>query len=172
MIDHPSYKNDMGCTEYDVEQAIAESARTGAEVALPYSDGAARLLRDACDWESDDAYDYRGTTGEGDDAREWRVYLGPGSPEPEPEPEREPERGPEFNGRIVEMGNGLPDVGDYVGGGGYLYRVLDIGRTETGRSPGAGAWCLARLELVDWEDCPEGDEFPARADIDADEGES
>jgi hypothetical protein len=41
-----------------------------------------------------------------------------------------------------------------------------LGRIETGRTPGAGNWCLAELESVDWDDCPEEDEFPASAILD------
>jgi hypothetical protein len=45
-------------------------------------------------------------------------------------------------------------------------RVVAIGRIETGRSPGAGNWCRAKLEPADWDDCPEGDEHPSCAGID------
>lgn len=80
------------------------------------------------------------------------------------------DRAMKHNGRIVEMGNGLPDVGDYVPDGeGGLWRVLDLGRIETGRRPGEGNWCRATLERADWEDCPEGDEHPSRAGLDDDE---
>lgn len=67
---------------------------------------------------------------------------------------------------IHEMGNGLPVAGDYVpGGDGELYLVISTGRIETGRSPGAGDWCTAKVEMADWSDCDEGDEFPAQARI-------
>jgi hypothetical protein len=63
---------------------------------------------------------------------------------------------------IRERGNGLPDVGAYVPGhDGQLYRVVEIGRIETGRSPGAGNWMRAMVELADWDDCDESEESTA-----------
>ena len=67
-----------------------------------------------------------------------------------------------YNATIHEMGNGFPDEGDYVGGEGCLWRVVRLGRIETGRAPGAANWCLAEVAEAAWDDCPEGEEFPAR----------
>lgn len=73
----------------------------------------------------------------------------------------------EYNGRVIEMGNGFPDVGDYVPDGeGGLVKVLALGRIETGRRPGEANWCLAKLERADWDDCPEGNEHPSCAGFD------
>lgn len=69
---------------------------------------------------------------------------------------------------IHEMGNGLPEVGDYVAGADgsatYLYRVESIdSRIQTSAKGSGGAnWVFATVEQVDWSDCAEGDEFPAR----------
>ena len=72
---------------------------------------------------------------------------------------------------IHEAGNGLPVAGDYVpGNDGNLYLVLSVGRIETGRSPGAGDWCTAEVEDADWDDCDEGDEFPAEVRIQSQTG--
>lgn len=64
---------------------------------------------------------------------------------------------------IQERGNGLPTAGDYVAGDdGSLYRVVSTrGQIQTGRSPGASNWILATVELADWADCNEDEEFPA-----------
>jgi hypothetical protein len=74
---------------------------------------------------------------------------------------------------INERGNGLPDVGDYVPGtDGELYRVVSVGSIQVGRSPGCGDWLTAEIDLADWDDCSEEDEFPAQAVIeDPDEAE-
>lgn len=66
---------------------------------------------------------------------------------------------------IYERGNGFPDVGDYVpGSDGNLYKVVKLGRIETGRSPGASNWMLAKVELAEWSDCEDEEEFPALCD--------
>jgi hypothetical protein len=67
---------------------------------------------------------------------------------------------------IIEMGNGLPDAGDYVPGScGNLYRIVSMdGRIRTGR-PGCGNSVSAKVVLADWDDCGEDDEFPARAEL-------
>ncbi len=64
---------------------------------------------------------------------------------------------------ISEQGNGFPSVGDYCAGGGYLYRVVElIGQIQTGGScSGVSNWINAKVELVEWEECEEEDEFPA-----------
>ena len=63
---------------------------------------------------------------------------------------------------IEERGNGFPSVGDYVPGDDGLYRVVSIdSRIETGRAPGCSSWIRATVEEADWEDCDEGEEFPA-----------
>ena len=70
------------------------------------------------------------------------------------------------NGRVAELGNGWPKPGDYVPDGeGGLLRVLALGRIETGSRPGDPNWCWAQLEPADWDDCPEGEEFPASAGL-------
>ncbi len=67
---------------------------------------------------------------------------------------------------IDEMGNGFPEVGDYVpGSDGNLYRVKTLGRIQTGRSPGASNWMPATVTRVDWDECEEGDEFPAKVQV-------
>ena len=65
---------------------------------------------------------------------------------------------------IEERGNGFPDVGDYVpGDDGGLYRVVSTdGRIQTGPA-GTANWIRASVESVEWDDCDEGDEFPAMA---------
>lgn len=69
---------------------------------------------------------------------------------------------------IVECGNGLPTVGDYVPGAWCLYRVLALhGSIQTGRAPGQGNWILATVAEADWCDCHADDAFPARVEDDA-----
>lgn len=65
---------------------------------------------------------------------------------------------------IHERGNGLPDVGDHVpGDDGSLYRVVSfVGPIHTG-GPGAGNYVHATVELADWDDVSEEEEFPALA---------
>jgi hypothetical protein len=65
---------------------------------------------------------------------------------------------------ISERGNGLPSVGDYVpGDDGSLWRVASIvDRIHTGQ-PGEANYIHATVELASWDDCEEGDEFPALA---------
>lgn len=72
--------------------------------------------------------------------------------------------------RITERGNGLVDAGDYVpGSDGELYRVVALrGPIQTG-GPGCGNWIRATVELVDWEDCAEGEESTCQAIIEDDE---
>lgn len=69
---------------------------------------------------------------------------------------------------IREQGNGLPDVGDYVAGNdGEVYRVLSIhGPIQTGRSPGAGDWVRAAVELADWDDVTDDTEPTCTAVLD------
>jgi hypothetical protein len=69
------------------------------------------------------------------------------------------------NATIEERGNGFPPVGSYVpGDDGNLYRVVSFhGPIQTGRGAGAANWVRATVEPADWEDCPEGEEFPAMA---------
>lgn len=71
------------------------------------------------------------------------------------------------NATIHEMGNGLPgdrDLPCYVAGEGLLWRVVRIeGRICTGNSAkGEANYVHAEVEEADWDDCDEGDEFPAR----------
>lgn len=74
-INHPSYRKD-GCTEQDVSVAISQSLHLGGQsVGITYSEGAAALLSEWCDWESDDEYAYRGTSSEETGERTWRVHL-------------------------------------------------------------------------------------------------
>jgi hypothetical protein len=70
--------------------------------------------------------------------------------------------------RIVEQGNGLPDVGDYVPGpDGELYRVVAFhdGYIQTGRWPGEGDWIRAHVVRAALDDCAEGEEHPSVAVI-------
>ena len=62
---------------------------------------------------------------------------------------------------IEEYGNGLPVAGDYVPGGGYLYRVVSIDSRIQINAHG-GHYVHATVEEADWDDCPEGSEFAAR----------
>lgn len=68
---------------------------------------------------------------------------------------------------IRELGNGLPgprdvETGCYVPGtDGEIYRVLElVGPIHTGERPGAGNYVRAVVELADWGDVDEGDEYP------------
>lgn len=73
------------------------------------------------------------------------------------------------NATLSERGNGLPDVGDYVpGDDGQLYRVTERGQLNTGLRPGESNWCRAVVELVDWSDCPDGEEHTAQAIVSED----
>jgi hypothetical protein len=67
---------------------------------------------------------------------------------------------------VSERGNGFPDVGAYVpGDDGGLYRVLSFsGPIHTGPS-GASNYIHATVELADWDDCEDGEEFPAMASL-------
>jgi hypothetical protein len=64
---------------------------------------------------------------------------------------------------ISERGNGFPGKGDYVpGDDGSLYLVVSTnGRIQTGNRSGASNYIHATVELADWSDCEEGEEFPA-----------
>jgi hypothetical protein len=61
--------------------------------------------------------------------------------------------------KIVERGNGLPDVGDYVSADdGEVYSVLAFeGPIHTG-SPGEGNYIYAQVELADWSDVTDDSE--------------
>ncbi len=59
--------------------------------------------------------------------------------------------------KIENLGNGFPSIGDYVQGGGQLYRVVSLGEILTGPDR-----IRAEVESADWSDCAEGDEFPGR----------
>lgn len=67
---------------------------------------------------------------------------------------------------IEEQGNGFPSAGDYVSSSDQLYRVESIDsriQTEQFRSN----YVYATVEPLDWSECAEGDEFPARVSLDA-----
>ena len=72
MIDHPSFRTDIGCTEDDVRRAIRTSVQETRTVELPYSDGAAEILAHECDGESDSEHTYWGTD---ENDAEWQVRL-------------------------------------------------------------------------------------------------
>jgi hypothetical protein len=62
---------------------------------------------------------------------------------------------------IKELGNGFPEVGNYVpGSDGELYQIMSMGRIQTGRAPGCSNWVDATVELADWDDCDEEEEGP------------
>lgn len=69
---------------------------------------------------------------------------------------------------IQERGNGFPSTGDYVpGDDGNLYEVISIGpRIMTGGYSGASNYVHATVEVSDWEEVEEGEEFPALAVLD------
>ena len=71
-----------------------------------------------------------------------------------------------MNATIYERGNGMPDVGDYVPGAGALYRVLECGPVRAANYPGGSDWCLALVEAVEWDECPEGHEHPSSCVVD------
>jgi hypothetical protein len=58
------------------------------------------------------------------------------------------------------MGNGFPDVGDYVAGNdGNLYRVTEMGRRIQTGSPGAPNYIEGcTVELADWDDTESDDD--------------
>lgn len=69
-------------------------------------------------------------------------------------------KGKTMRARVHEQGNGLPDVGDYCGGGGYLYRIESIdSRIQTDGAQGNYVYCT--VSEADWSDCSEGDEHSA-----------
>jgi hypothetical protein len=68
---------------------------------------------------------------------------------------------------IYERGNGFPKAGDYVlSYDGNIYRVVRMGtRIETG-SPGVSNHIPdCEVELADWDDCADGDEFLAAVEV-------
>lgn len=73
-INHPSYNpHAAGCVEDDVRKAIAASvANAGKITQLQWSETAARILAQECEWESESSYSYR---GEDCDGNTWRVTL-------------------------------------------------------------------------------------------------
>lgn len=74
-INHPSYANTR-CTEQEVSQAIQDSvALGGGKVTLRYSEVAAQMLTEACEWEAESTYSYRGTIDTGAGEQTWRVAL-------------------------------------------------------------------------------------------------
>lgn len=72
---HPSYDPNAGrCLEQDLSTAIQQSITLGGQsVGVAYSDAAVDMLREWCEWESDETYSFRGVEQDGD--REWRVHL-------------------------------------------------------------------------------------------------
>lgn len=57
-----------------------------------------------------------------------------------------------YQARIVERGNGLCDVGQYVAAGGSVYRVISMdGRIHCGPA-GAGNYVYGVVEDADWDD--------------------
>lgn len=71
-----------------------------------------------------------------------------------------------LDAEIVERGNGLPTAGDHVpGDDGQLYMVMSVGRIRTGAAAGCGDCVDARVALAHWQDCADGDVFPALATI-------
>jgi len=61
-----------------------------------------------------------------------------------------------MNARIIERGNGFPDVDDYVqGNDGELYRIVTLDDCiQTGHS-GLGPWLRGTVEPAEWDDVPE-----------------
>lgn len=53
---------------------------------------------------------------------------------------------------VIEAGNGMPDIGDYVRDyDGQVYRVVELGRYHTGKRCGDPMWAAARVERADLE---------------------
>ena len=66
-----------------------------------------------------------------------------------------------MNAHIHETNAGFPGVGDYVIAEGALYRVVAIGGDiHTPPRRYTGNYVEAQLELADWCDCLEGEEYP------------
>jgi len=66
-------------------------------------------------------------------------------------------------GRIIELGNGFPDVGDLVtfedAGATCAARVTAVeNHIHTGSRPGAGNWIYGKVERVYWVDVPSHEE--------------
>jgi hypothetical protein len=62
--------------------------------------------------------------------------------------------------KIIEQGNGLPEVGDYCSGNCQLYLIESIdSRIQT--DDARGNYFFATVEEADYEDCPEEDEHTA-----------
>lgn len=72
--------------------------------------------------------------------------------------------------KIIERGNGLVDVGDYVAGDdGEVYTVVSItGPIHTG-GPGSGNYVYAEVELADWSDVDDDNEPSCSAVLCGDE---
>lgn len=62
---------------------------------------------------------------------------------------------------VREEGNGFPNVGDYVPGEGNLWQIKSLGADIRTGAPGQANWIDAVVVPADWDDCPEGAEFPA-----------
>jgi len=75
----------------------------------------------------------------------------------------------QLRARIVELGNGFPNVGDYVSDDeGALYRVLAfVGNVETDTFPGAPNWVRAEVERASWDDCDEDTVFHGQVGVEA-----
>lgn len=66
-----------------------------------------------------------------------------------------------MDARIIEDGNGFPDVGDYVpGDDGQLYRVVSTGSNIHTTGERAN-WITAQVEEADWDDCSASMQFQA-----------
>lgn len=64
---------------------------------------------------------------------------------------------------IEERNAGFPDTGRYVpGDDGNLYEVVCITSRIMTHDPLSGRpnYVKAQVNLADWDDCPEGEEFP------------
>ena len=75
--------------------------------------------------------------------------------------------------RIEERGNGFANAGRYVTYDGTPYRIVSyIGIIQTGGA-GAGNWCLAEVEEIDWDDADEDEaaDCACRPEPDSEESE-
>jgi len=67
-----------------------------------------------------------------------------------------------YNALIHECGSGFPEVGDYVSDGSYLYIASDLNNNIHTDYPIKGNYIYAKLDISDWSDCDECEEFPCK----------
>ena len=118
---------------------LTDNSREPVEIPVKLVDGAAYTREE---WDADGNADWERT-----DEGEW-LFLGRVSPRPGVEVTVRVAQ----QARIVELGNGLPEIGDHVlGGDEEVYVVVDADQAIHTAPHGAGNYIYASVALADWD---------------------